>query len=40
MFLIHAAIQTLRMDTTVDEEALDPNWEQAIAPYREEEIAL
>lgn len=38
--LIHSSIQTTQMPIIAAEETLDPNWEQAITPYRGKEIQL
>lgn len=38
--LVHPSIQTTQMAIVAAEETLDPNWEQAIAPYRKKEIQL
>lgn len=40
MIQIHPAIQTMQMEMAVSQEKNDPNWEQAIAPYREREVKL
>ncbi len=37
---VHPTIQTIQMETAVSQENNDPNWEQALAPYREREVKL